>query len=362
MLSVIADRGTVDAAIHPLTGQVWVCAENAPEQFVIGGSTRVVDAVEVLLEARRVRSKRLAVPSPFHTPLLARSAEELAAAIETLAIRAPAIPTFSSTTAAATADPAAVRESLVRQMTETVRWIAVVEALHAAGVRTFVEVGPSGVLTGLARRILEGREGCTFLQFDQRGRPAEEHLARLREQLEKAGAIRAEESPTRPRGPLSLQAPIPRAPRGTVVSFDATARRRHRNRAAASPDAADRKTVAGGTRPAERRSVVQAATVHGGPRSSGANGHAGAPAGGHDAGLAIETFLVDFVVEQTGYPPEIVELDADLEADLGIDSIKKAQLFGEIGEYFAIPPRADLALDDFPTLRHVLGFLVAATA
>jgi len=76
----------------------------------------------------------------------------------------------------------------------------------------------------------------------------------------------------------------------------------------------------------------------------------------------LSAFLVNFVVEQTGYPPEIVELDADLEADLGIDSIKKAQLFGEIGEYFAIPPRADLALDDFPTLRHVLGFLVEATA
>jgi acyl carrier protein len=86
---------------------------------------------------------------------------------------------------------------------------------------------------------------------------------------------------------------------------------------------------------------------------------------GHRKGRSEEelsAFLVNFVVEQTGYPPEIVELDADLEADLGIDSIKKAQLFGEIGEYFAIPPRADLALDDFPTLRHVLGFLIEATA
>ena len=76
----------------------------------------------------------------------------------------------------------------------------------------------------------------------------------------------------------------------------------------------------------------------------------------------LSSFLTNFVVEQTGYPPEIVELDADLEADLGIDSIKKAQLFGEIGEYFSIPPRADLSLDEFPTLKHVLDFLVAETA
>ena len=66
---------------------------------------------------------------------------------------------------------------------------------------------------------------------------------------------------------------------------------------------------------------------------------------------------MNFVVEQTGYPPEIVELDADLEADLGIDSIKKAQLFGELGEYFDVQPSEDLTLDDFPTLRHVLDYL-----
>jgi acyl carrier protein len=71
----------------------------------------------------------------------------------------------------------------------------------------------------------------------------------------------------------------------------------------------------------------------------------------------LEPFLINFVVEQTGYPAEIVELDADLEADLGIDSIKKAQLFGELREYFDITPSEDLSLDDFLTLRHVMEFL-----
>ena len=79
----------------------------------------------------------------------------------------------------------------------------------------------------------------------------------------------------------------------------------------------------------------------------------------------LEKFLVNFVVEQTGYPPEVVELDADLEADLGIDSIKKAQLFGELQEYFDVTPLTasegvdNLTLDDFPTLRHILNFLAS---
>ena len=66
---------------------------------------------------------------------------------------------------------------------------------------------------------------------------------------------------------------------------------------------------------------------------------------------------MNFVVEQTGYPPDLVELDADLEADLGIDSIKKAQLFGELQEYFDVTPSENLTLDDFPTLRHVVSYL-----
>ena len=64
--------------------------------------------------------------------------------------------------------------------------------------------------------------------------------------------------------------------------------------------------------------------------------------------------MINFVVEQTGYPPEVVELDVDLEADLGIDSIKKAQLFGELAEYFDVQPTENMTLDDFPTLRHVV--------
>ena len=55
-----------------------------------------------------------------------------------------------------------------------------------------------------------------------------------------------------------------------------------------------------------------------------------------ESAAELEAFLINFVVEQTGYPAEVVDLDADLEADLGIDSIKKAQLFGELQEYFDV--------------------------
>jgi len=76
----------------------------------------------------------------------------------------------------------------------------------------------------------------------------------------------------------------------------------------------------------------------------------------------LEKFLVDFVVEQTGYPEEMVELDADLEADLGIDSIKKAQMVAELADQMDVQVEIneDLTLDDFPTLGHVVDFLEKA--
>jgi acyl transferase domain-containing protein/acyl carrier protein len=157
--------------------------------------------------------------------------------------------------------------------------------------------------------------------------------------------------------------PQPAAP----IHFDATERRRERMKAgAASPQRPVQPAPAAPPAPPASpapiaRAVPPAAAPAPTPPVTPLPALPVAPAQPRRSAEELSSFLVNFVVEQTGYPPEIVELDADLEADLGIDSIKKAQLFGEIGEYFAIPPRADLSLDDFPTLRHVLGFLIEAT-
>jgi acyl transferase domain-containing protein len=199
----------------------------------------------MILEARRVKSKRLAVPSPFHTPLLKAAADTLAKTIQALPIAAPHIAAFSSTTTHLLAGPAEIRESLLRQMTETVRWVTVVEKLYAAGVRTFVEVGPSGVLSGLTRRILAGCADVQCVQFDARSRTPLEHLEKVRQQLGMAGALRS-------------TAPLPAASEGGVahggvVSFDATARRRARNRAGT-----------GVSRPASTRQPVGTAAANSG--------------------------------------------------------------------------------------------------
>ena len=67
--------------------------------------------------------------------------------------------------------------------------------------------------------------------------------------------------------------------------------------------------------------------------------------------------ILALVVEKTGYPNDMLDLDLDLEADLGVDTVKQAELFAAIREIYQIPRDQNLKLRDFPTLRHVIGFV-----
>ncbi|MFA6029319.1 MAG: SDR family NAD(P)-dependent oxidoreductase [Elusimicrobiota bacterium] len=72
--------------------------------------------------------------------------------------------------------------------------------------------------------------------------------------------------------------------------------------------------------------------------------------------------VVTLVSEKTGYPLEMLELNLDMEADLGIDTVKQAELFGLIREKYGIPRKENLSLKDYPTLRHVVRFVQAGSS
>jgi NAD(P)-dependent dehydrogenase (short-subunit alcohol dehydrogenase family)/acyl carrier protein len=71
----------------------------------------------------------------------------------------------------------------------------------------------------------------------------------------------------------------------------------------------------------------------------------------------IEQEVMRIVADKTGYPIEMLSLDLDLEADLGIDTVKQAEMFAEVRKTFEIPRDADLKLRDFPTLAHIVKFV-----
>ncbi|MGZ4211542.1 MAG: beta-ketoacyl synthase N-terminal-like domain-containing protein, partial [Actinomycetota bacterium] len=67
--------------------------------------------------------------------------------------------------------------------------------------------------------------------------------------------------------------------------------------------------------------------------------------------------VLGLVAEKTGYPADMLELDLDLEADLGVDTVKQAEIFVALRETYGIPRDDALKLRDFPTLSHVIGFV-----
>ena len=80
---------------------------------------------------------------------------------------------------------------------------------------------------------------------------------------------------------------------------------------------------------------------------------AGAPAPADDA---IREKVLEIVAEKTGYPKDMLDLDLDLEADLGVDTVKQAEMFASVRAAFNIPRDQALRLRDFPTLAHVIRF------
>lgn len=147
------ERACAQAAAE--TGAPVVLAnDNSPGQHVISGAREALDrAMALVKEAGAKRIIPLAVSVAGHSPLLADAAAELAQVLDTIDFQPPAVPVIANTTAAPLTDAAAIRAELAAQLTSRVRWTESVQAMRAAGVKTFVEVGPKDVLTGLLRRI-----------------------------------------------------------------------------------------------------------------------------------------------------------------------------------------------------------------
>lgn len=127
---------------------------NSPGQIVIGGDAAAVDRALALLAEKGVRKAvKLAVSVPSHTPLMREAANRLAETMRGLHWHAPSLPVVQNVDASVHADVDAIRDALVRQLYQPVRWTECVQALAGKGATRIGECGPGKVLAGLAKRI-----------------------------------------------------------------------------------------------------------------------------------------------------------------------------------------------------------------
>lgn len=144
-----------DIAATASDGQVCAVAnDNGPGQIVVSGHREAVERAVALAAAQGAkRSIMLPVSAPFHSPLMAPAAGIMAEALVDTEIKVPLAPVVANVTAAQTSDPAQIRELLVAQITQMVRWRESVQALAAEAVEEVVEIGAGRVLAGLIKRI-----------------------------------------------------------------------------------------------------------------------------------------------------------------------------------------------------------------
>jgi [acyl-carrier-protein] S-malonyltransferase len=154
--SMAAVLGLEDEVVENLCRKilgVWPANYNCPGQIVVSGEDAAVE--ELSVEARALGARRavkLKVSGAFHSPLVASAAERLRPAIDRVHFRDPRAP-FMSTVTARVEDANRFRSLLVDQLTAPVKFTQSARELINDGVRTFVEVGPGNVLSGLVKRI-----------------------------------------------------------------------------------------------------------------------------------------------------------------------------------------------------------------
>lgn len=136
---------------------------NSVGQVVIAGNTAAVErAMQAAKEAGAKRALPLPVSVPSHCRLMQPAAEKLAAALDEVDVQPPRIRVIHNVDVAAHAEPAQIKDALVRQLYSPVRWTETVQLLVREGITQSAECGPGKVLAGLAKRI-DKEAACTAL-------------------------------------------------------------------------------------------------------------------------------------------------------------------------------------------------------
>jgi [acyl-carrier-protein] S-malonyltransferase len=136
-------------------GVVQAANFNSPGQVVIAGEKAAVErAIEIAKTKGCKKAVPLPVSVPVHTPLMQQAADRLAQDLAAIRWFDLKIPLINNAEARRITKATEIQASLVRQLPSSVLWEDSVRAMVAMGVKTFIEVGPGAVLTGLIRRIM----------------------------------------------------------------------------------------------------------------------------------------------------------------------------------------------------------------
>jgi len=299
MAGIASSTETVEEVLAEVQGYVVPANKNCPTQTVIAGASDAVDEAVERFRARGITVHPLPVSHAFHSRIVAPASEPLRGVLAKLGPAGPKRPISTNVTGDwYPQGPSEIVDLLAQQISSPVEWVAQTERMYEAGARIFIECGPKRALAGFTVAILKRRpHRAMYTNHPKRGgvRSFRDSLAGL----------------------LAAGFPV-RALPGDADLFR-MAEPRH-----ATTEA------------------IEAAASQGGPETA--------------APSDIEDSILQIVATATGYETEELDLDYELEADLGIDTVKQAEVFSQIRDTFQISEDSDFDPSAHKTLRSLIDW------
>ncbi len=312
MMAVAANAEIAEALVRAAADhRVAVAAHNAPQQAVLSGPLPALNRVRAAAGALGISCVILQSPFAFHNPLLAPAIEPFRAQILAVRQRPLLRRVYSPILGRFYSDDDDLRELLVSHLVRPVRFVDAIRLLHSRSFSVFVECGAREVLSTLVQRTVPGVVTIATLEP---GRPARETLDAA---IDRLAAVRGGDDAV-----------------AALVVRDTPAP------PAAAPSA-------------DQPHVTEPPAIE-------------APAGEPSAvGLERATILAELRASYAAaldYPESLFTEDADLEADLGVDSVKQTELLSRVTDRYALSfSAADIRMSELGTMSRLADFVLGTT-
>jgi acyl transferase domain-containing protein/phosphopantetheinyl transferase len=305
MAGIAAAEQTVIEVLAEIPGYVVAANKNCPTQTVIAGETHAVEAAMEAFRSRGITVHPLPVSHAFHTRVVAPASGPLRKVLERLDIRPPQRPITTNVTSGWYPQTRGeILDLLSEQVAAPVEWISQLERMYADGARVFVECGPKRALTGFVASTLKRRpHRAIFTNHPKVGEleSFDNALAAL----------------------VSLGLPVRSEPIQTSIFT------------APEPRLATTKAI-------QQRLAERSAEPAGESRESA-------------TGYVLDEVL-KLVGDITGYAPEELSADDELEADLGVDTVKQAEVVARLRDRFQLEHDPNFRLSQLKSLRDLADY------
>ncbi|WP_257461483.1 type I polyketide synthase [Archangium lipolyticum] len=398
MLGVGAGEAQVQQLLQGIEGYAVIVNKNCHTQTIVGGATAAVEAADARMKAAGLETVFLPVSHAFHSAIVSPASEPLRRELDKMEVKAPRVPILSNVTGDYYPDgPSAtewIRATLAQQLASPVEFIQMVERAYADGVRTFIEVGPKRAQAGFVSDILKGRPHRSLhLCHPKLGEV--QTLGRAMASLVADGQVpygdpTARRSapagevaprppflppmlPMKPTAPAPVAQPaaaaVPLVPlMGSFAVLDGVSQDprfwqfvamqapllanylagSYRAALSLAPGAPALQALPGLPPVAPEAAPAPAPIA---PPASVAPPAAPGPI------TDFTSWVLERVAAKTGYTKEELDLDSQLESELGVDSIRQIDVAMSLRDELQLPPDDRFRLSDYPTLRKLIGYL-----